>query len=79
MPTVIKFETEGHELVVLHGLGELLDAPELRVLCIEMHFGLLAKQSREHAPRFVEKALAAARFTVSWPDASHLLAERRTS
>jgi len=78
-PTFIKIDTEGHELEVLHGLGELLDAPELRVLCIEMHFGLLAKQSREHAPRFVEKALAAARFAVSWPDASHLLAERRTS
>lgn len=78
-PTFIKIDTEGHELEVLHGLGELLDDPELRVLCIEMHFGLLAKQSREHAPRFVEKALAAARFTVSWPDASHLLGERRTS
>jgi FkbM family methyltransferase len=79
MPTFIKIDTEGHELEVLHGLGELLDAPELRVLCIEMHFGLLAKQSREHAPRFVEKALAAARFTVSWPDSSHLLGERRRS
>lgn len=79
MPTFVKIDTEGHELEVLHGLGELLDAPELRVLCIEMHFGLLAKQSREHAPRFVEKALTAARFTVSWPDSSHLLAERRTS
>jgi FkbM family methyltransferase len=78
-PTFIKIDTEGHELEVLHGLGELLDSPELRVLCIEMHFGLLAKSNREHAPRFVEKALAAAGFTVSWPDASHLLGERRRS
>ena len=79
MPTFIKIDTEGHELEVLHGLGELLDAPELRVLCIEMHFGLLAKSNREHAPRFVEKALTAARFAVSWPDASHLLGERGRS
>jgi FkbM family methyltransferase len=79
MPTFIKIDTEGHELEVLHGLGELLDAPELRVLCIEMHFGLLAKSNREHAPRFVEKALVAARFAVSWPDASHLLGERGRS
>lgn len=79
MPTFIKIDTEGHELEVLHGLGELLDAAELRVLCLEMHFGLLAKSNREHAPRFVEKALTTARFAVSWPDTSHLLAERRRS
>lgn len=78
-PTFIKVDTEGHELEVLRGLDGLLEQPALRVLCIEMHFGLCAQNGHEQAPRDVERLLGAARFAVSWPDTSHLLAERRAS
>jgi FkbM family methyltransferase len=78
-PNVIKIDTEGHELEVLLGLGELLFDPELRVLCVEVHFALLAERGFAQAPRRIEKTLVDARFAVSWPDASHLVAERRAS
>jgi FkbM family methyltransferase len=78
-PNVIKIDTEGYELEVLLGLGELLLDPELRVLCVEVHFALLAERGLAQAPRRIEKALMDARFAVSWPDASHLMAERRVS
>jgi FkbM family methyltransferase len=78
-PNVIKIDTEGHELEVLLGLGELLLDPELRVLCVEVHFALLAERGLAQAPRRIEKALLDARFAVSWPDASHLVAERVAS
>jgi FkbM family methyltransferase len=78
-PNVIKIDTEGHELDVLLGLGELLFDPELRVLCVEVHFALLAERGLAQAPRRIEKTLTDARFAVSWPDASHLVAERQVS
>jgi FkbM family methyltransferase len=79
MPNVIKIDTEGYELEVLLGLGELLLDPQLRVLCVEVHFALLAERGLAQAPRRIEKTLTQARFAVSWPDASHLVAERRAS
>jgi FkbM family methyltransferase len=75
-PNAIKIDTEGHELDVLHGLGKLMLDPALRLLCVEVHFGLLAERGERHAPRRIEKALAAARFQVSWSDASHIVARR---
>lgn len=75
-PNAIKIDTEGYELEVLLGLGGLLEDPLLRVLCIEVHFGLLAERGLHRAPERIEKALAAARFAVSWADASHIVAQR---
>lgn len=78
-PNVIKIDTEGYELDVLVGLGALLNDPALRVVCIEVHFGLLAERGTPQAPAQIEKLLREARYSVSWPDASHIVAERRAS
>lgn len=78
-PNVIKIDTEGHELDVLNGLSELLPDPALRLLCIEVHFGLLARRGTPQAPSQIEKMLTNARFAVSWPDASHIVADRESS
>jgi FkbM family methyltransferase len=78
-PNVIKIDTEGFELEVLLGLGELLREPTLRALCIEVHFGLLAERGLSHAPAQIEEALGASGFAISWPDASHIVAERRSA
>jgi FkbM family methyltransferase len=75
-PNAIKIDTEGHELDVLIGLGELMLDPDLRLLCVEVHFGLLAERGQRHAPRGIEKALARAGFQISWADASHIVARR---
>jgi FkbM family methyltransferase len=75
-PNAIKIDTEGHELEVLLGLAALLLDPGLRLLGVEVHFGLLAERGQRYAPRRIEKALAEAGFQVSWSDASHIVARR---
>lgn len=77
-PNAIKVDTEGHELEVVLGLGELLADPALRVLGIEVHFGLLEARGMRHAPERIERILEGAGFAISWPDASHIVAERET-
>jgi FkbM family methyltransferase len=75
-PNVIKIDTEGFELDVLLGLRRTLKEKRLRVLCIEMHFGLLKERGLSNAPSDIEKLLGSSGFVVTWPDASHIVATR---
>jgi len=75
-PNVIKIDTEGAEVEVLHGLDHVLNAPELHTLCIEVHFGLLNERGMKDGPRQVERILAAVGFGCRWPDSSHIVATR---
>lgn len=76
MPNVIKIDTEGFELDVLRGLRQTLQEKILRVLCIEMHFRLLQERGLPNAPSDIEKLLVSSGFSLTWPDASHLIATR---
>lgn len=75
-PNVIKIDTEGYELDVLLGLGDVLRTPGLRTLCIEVHFTLLKERGLEKAPTRIEEMLKESGFTCRWPDWSHLVAQR---
>jgi FkbM family methyltransferase len=75
-PNVVKIDTEGFELDVLKGMGELLRNPGLRAIYIEVHFGLLAERGIPNAPAHIEKLLAAQGFRTRWVDPSHLAATR---
>lgn len=77
LPNVIKIDTEGFELDVLDGCCGLLCKPELRTLCIEVHFDLLEARGLKDAPRRIEKLLVSAGFRVTWPDVSHIVASRK--
>ncbi len=78
MPNVIKIDTEGFELDVLLGLRQTLQEKRLRMLCIEVHFGLLQERGLSNAPSDIEKLLVSSGFTIAWPDASHIVAKRIT-
>jgi FkbM family methyltransferase len=78
LPNVIKIDTEGFEMDVLEGLGDVIGDPRVRALCIEVHFGLLSARGLHDAPARIEALLADAEFQTSWPDASHIVAERRS-
>lgn len=75
-PNVVKIDTPGSELEVLLGLGDLLDEPALRVVCIELHFGLLAARGLLEVPRRIESLLRRAGLSVARPDLCHVLAQR---
>jgi len=76
VPNVIKIDTEGFELDVLRGLRQTLQEKRLRMLCIEVHFGLLQERGLSNAPSDIEKLLVSSGFTLDWPDASHVVATR---
>lgn len=76
MPNVIKIDTEGFEFNVLLGLKRTLLQKSLRMVCIEIHFGLLKEQGFPGAPSDIEKLLISSGFSLVWPDASHLIATR---
>ena len=77
MPSVIKIDTEGFEVDVIEGCCGILYEPALRVLCIEVHFGLLDARGLKGAPASIESRLESAGFRVTWPDASHIVATRK--
>lgn len=76
-PTLIKIDTEGFELDVLRGMGELIEnTPTLRALFIEVHFGLLSERGMPKAPIEIEQLLNDSGFETRWVDSSHLAAVR---
>lgn len=75
-PNAIKIDVEGFESEVLEGLGEHLKNPGLRLIGVEVHFGILKERGVPHAPQQIEDMLCRDGFSVSWPDSSHILAVR---
>lgn len=76
LPNAIKIDVEGFEYEVLEGLGEHLKDPGLRMIGIEVHFGILKERGLSYAPQEIEGMLSRNGFSVSWPDSSHILAVR---
>lgn len=75
-PNFIKIDTEGHELEVLRGLAATLKNPDLRAVCLEVHFGVLAASGRAAVPAEIERMLQQSGFHLRWTDPSHLVATR---
>lgn len=75
-PNCIKIDVEGFELEVLEGIGEHLRSPEIHVVGIEVHFGILRERGMSNAPKQIEALLTDNDFIVCWPDSSHILALR---
>lgn len=79
-PNAIKIDVEGFELEVLQGLGkQQLQAPALRAIGVEVHFGILNARGIPNAPQQIERLLQQSGFRVQWPDSSHILATRFNS
>jgi FkbM family methyltransferase len=76
-PNAIKIDVEGFELEVLQGFGEMLTDQSLRAIGVEVHFAILQSRGVGDAPAWIERELTQSGFSVSWPDASHILAVRR--
>jgi FkbM family methyltransferase len=75
-PNAIKIDVEGFEYEVLEGLGEHLKNPDLRMIGMEVHFGILKERGMAHAPQLIEHILSRNGFLVSWTDSSHIIAIR---
>lgn len=78
LPNAVKIDVEGYELEVIEGLGEHLQQAGLRLIGVEVHFGILKRRGLGRAPRQIEKLLLRNGYSVSWPDSSHILAARST-
>lgn len=78
LPNAIKIDVEGFENEVLEGLGDMLKNPKVRLIGIEVHFGILKERGVAHVPQQIENTLHDNGFAVSWPDSSHILAVRGT-
>lgn len=76
-PNAIKIDVEGFECEVLEGLDEQLQSNALRVLGIEVHFGILRERGMPQAPEKIETLLRRNGFAVAWADRSHILAVRQ--
>jgi FkbM family methyltransferase len=76
LPQVVKIDTEGFELDVVRGMRNIMSSRTLRTFCIEIHFGLLEERGQANAPAEIEKLLKSAGFVISWPDSSHIIANR---
>ena len=75
-PNVMKIDVEGFELEVLEGLGDRIRDTSLRLLGIEVHFGILKERGLPNAPKKIENLLNGSGFKVLWPDNSHIIAVR---
>lgn len=76
LPNAIKIDVEGFEYEVLKGLGEHIDNPEVRLIGVEVHFGILKDRGVPDVPQQIETLLNRTGFSVSWPDNSHIIAIR---
>jgi FkbM family methyltransferase len=76
VPNAIKIDVEGFEYEVLEGLGSYINKPGLRLIGIEVHFGILKERGVPQVPEQLEELLNRNGFAVSWPDASHIIAIR---
>lgn len=76
IPNAIKIDVEGFEYEVLEGLGDHIKKPELRLIGIEVHFGILKARGVPQVPEQIEELLKINGFEVRWPDASHIIAVR---
>lgn len=75
-PNKIKIDVEGFEEEVLMGMHDLLTAPELRTVFVEVHFQGLEMRGRANAPARIEKLLRGNGMRTKWVGPSHLLATR---
>src|SRR5262249_10921330 len=75
-PNVIKIDVEGFEEEVLSGLSHTLQRPECRAVFCEVHFGILERRGRRHAPVQIEAQFRQLGFKTKWLDSSHLAATR---
>jgi FkbM family methyltransferase len=75
VPNVVKIDVEGYETEVIKGMTRLLDHAALRVVAVEVHFGLL--DERGLSPQCVLDALRQHHFVIRWTDPSHIIATRR--
>lgn len=78
IPNAIKVDVEGFEYEVLEGLGENIKNPEVRLIGIEVHFGIVKERGVPHVPQQIEDMLNRNGFSVRWPDSSHIIAVRDT-
>ncbi len=76
MPNVMKIDVEGSEVECVKGLGALLGDHTLRLIGIEVHFGILTERGLANAPRSIERTLIERGFSVAWTDRSHIIANR---
>ena len=76
LPNVLKIDVEGYESEVLEGLNHYLSSPNLRVIGVEIHFGILNERAMSNAPKNIEVKLKGSGFRLIWSDSSHLLAIR---
>lgn len=76
VPNVVKIDVEGHEFDCIHGMVDLLTPGGIRVLGVEVHFGLLAARGEPDVPSRIEKLLRQSGYAVRWVDASHIVAVR---
>jgi len=75
-PNLVKIDTEGFELDVLHGMQHLLTNRILSAVFVEVHFGLLADRSMATAPQEIEQRLKETGFAIQWVDHSHIVGIR---
>ena len=78
-PNAMKIDVEGFELEVLQGMAGSLSSKSLRVIGVEVHFSILKARGLEEAPQQIEQLLQRHGLTVTWPDASHIVALRANS
>jgi FkbM family methyltransferase len=75
-PAVVKIDVEGFEGEVLDGMGSLLDRPTLRMVCVEVHFGILNRRGKPNEPSRIVRLLEDHTFAVKWADKSHVVGQR---
>ena len=75
-PSVVKVDVEGFEYEVLIGLSSALASPQLRVVCIEVHFASLEARKLFDVPKRIRSDLESHGFRVAWTDPSHIIATR---